>query len=330
MAGPGGRSWGDTTIRGQRDRGTGLLNNELYVGRLVWNRCSYVKDPRTGKRLARPNPPDQWEVVEVPELRIIADDLWERVKARQKDVCFEIAKDADGNALNRSHRRRYLFSGLLKCGICGGGYTIIGLERYGCATRRSKGTCANDRTIKRRAIEERVLSGLEDRLMAPELVEAFVEEYRKETNRLAAAAEQGRFANERSLAAVERKIKSILKAVEDGMYNPSMKDRLTDLEARKAELGSTLAAPRPGPLRLHPNLPHVYRDKVANLVAALNDESIKAEAMELIRSLVDKVVLSPDGESPNLNAILHGDLATILAFCEGAKDKQRQPAESEY
>ena len=56
IPGPGGRPWGDTTIRGQVDRGTGILNNTLYVGRLSWNRCSYVKDPATGKRLARINP----------------------------------------------------------------------------------------------------------------------------------------------------------------------------------------------------------------------------------------------------------------------------------
>jgi hypothetical protein len=34
----------------------GLLNNSLYVGRLEWNRCSYVKDPSTGNRVVRPNP----------------------------------------------------------------------------------------------------------------------------------------------------------------------------------------------------------------------------------------------------------------------------------
>ena len=28
-----------------RPRGTGILNNELYIGRLVWNRLRYVKDP---------------------------------------------------------------------------------------------------------------------------------------------------------------------------------------------------------------------------------------------------------------------------------------------
>ena len=37
ILGPGGRPWGDTTIRGHALRGTGILRNELYVGRLVWN-----------------------------------------------------------------------------------------------------------------------------------------------------------------------------------------------------------------------------------------------------------------------------------------------------
>ena len=84
VPGPDGRAWRDTTIRGQLDRGTGILNNALYAGRLEWNRCAYVKDPRTGKRVARPNPRDQWEVVPVPELRIIDDALWDAVKARQE------------------------------------------------------------------------------------------------------------------------------------------------------------------------------------------------------------------------------------------------------
>ena len=84
VPGPDGRPWIDTTIRGQVDRGTGILNNTLYIGRLVWNRCSYVKDPRTGKRVARLNPPEQYETVEVPDLRIVDDELWQAVKARQR------------------------------------------------------------------------------------------------------------------------------------------------------------------------------------------------------------------------------------------------------
>jgi hypothetical protein len=56
---PDCRFWNDTTIRGQRDRGTGILNNPIYIGRLEWNRTSYVKNPRTGKRIARVNPPEK-------------------------------------------------------------------------------------------------------------------------------------------------------------------------------------------------------------------------------------------------------------------------------
>jgi site-specific DNA recombinase len=83
---PDHRFWSDTTIRGQRDRGTGLLNNPIYIGRLEWNRTSYVKDPRTGKRIARVNPLDQREIVDIPELRIVDDELWAAVKARQEQI----------------------------------------------------------------------------------------------------------------------------------------------------------------------------------------------------------------------------------------------------
>jgi site-specific DNA recombinase len=145
ISGPDRRPWGDTTIRGQAERGTGVLNNSLYVGRLEWNRCSYVKDPRTGKRVARPNPPEKWEITEVPHLCIVDNALWQRVKERQKMLRFEITRDVVGNALNRVHRRHFLLSGLLVCGSCGGGYTIVGRDRYGCAAHRSKGTCTNAR-----------------------------------------------------------------------------------------------------------------------------------------------------------------------------------------
>jgi len=59
VAGPQGKKWGPSTIYGNWRRGTGVLNNELYIGKLVWNRQSYIKDPATGKRQARPNPSDE-------------------------------------------------------------------------------------------------------------------------------------------------------------------------------------------------------------------------------------------------------------------------------
>ncbi len=119
VPGPDCRQWRDTTIRGQVDRGTGLLNNQIYIGKLVWNRTSYVKNPRTGRRVARINPPEMHESVEIPDLRIVSDDLWNRVKIRQEAMRIAIGRDDDGNALNRVHRRKFMFRGLLVCGECG-------------------------------------------------------------------------------------------------------------------------------------------------------------------------------------------------------------------
>jgi site-specific DNA recombinase len=86
IVGPDGNLWNGSTIRGHVKRGTGLINNELYVGRLVWNRQRCVKDPSTGRRVSRMNAESEWIVTEVPELRIIDDELWQAVKARQSEI----------------------------------------------------------------------------------------------------------------------------------------------------------------------------------------------------------------------------------------------------
>ena len=114
IPGPSGGPWRDTAIRGHFTRGTGILNNELYVGRLVWNRLTYLKDPASGRRRSRLNPQDLWIIQEVPALRIVDDTLWEAVKARQGAI-----RDSDRVANARAtrfwerRRSRHLLSGLV-------------------------------------------------------------------------------------------------------------------------------------------------------------------------------------------------------------------------
>ncbi len=83
VPGPRGAHWRDAAIRGSRERGTGVLNNELYVGRIVWNRREFVKDPDMERRVAQSNAREDWVLREVPELRIVEDQLWSRVKTQQ-------------------------------------------------------------------------------------------------------------------------------------------------------------------------------------------------------------------------------------------------------
>ena len=125
IPGPNGKAWGDTTIRGHVRRGTGVVNNELYAGVLVWNRLRYIKNPATGKRVSRVNPESEWIRTEVPDLRIVDEGLWQAAR-RQEEIPRQFENVTKGvrayraRHVNELRRPAFLFSGLLKCGCCDG------------------------------------------------------------------------------------------------------------------------------------------------------------------------------------------------------------------
>lgn len=98
VVGPRGQVWRGTAIRGHRQRGTGILNNELYIGRLVFNRLAYRKNPVSERRVSRLNSPEQHIVQEIPALRIVSDALWKRVKRRQANRKGEDARRLTGKS----------------------------------------------------------------------------------------------------------------------------------------------------------------------------------------------------------------------------------------
>ena len=59
-----------------------ILKNEKYKGTYIWNRTKTIKDPMTGKTKQIPRPQKEWVVREVPELKIIKKELWEKVQNR--------------------------------------------------------------------------------------------------------------------------------------------------------------------------------------------------------------------------------------------------------
>ena len=88
---------------------------------------------------------------------------------------------ARANRLNGAHRPRHLLSGVFECGVCGGPYSMRGQDPYGCSNHIMTGTCSNGRGIRRSVIEERVLAGLKDWLMAPEVAAEAMRAYAEET-----------------------------------------------------------------------------------------------------------------------------------------------------
>ncbi|MGB8843560.1 MAG: recombinase family protein [Aliidongia sp.] len=316
VPGPQGSEWGPTTIHGNPKRGVGILNNELYVGRLVWNRLRYLKDPDTGKRVSRLNPETEWVTQDVPALRIVDQEVWAAAKVRQKALALGPAEPGL-NALTERRRPKTLFAGLVKCGCCGGSYTMISKDLLGCATARAKGTCDNRLNIRRDAFEASVLNGLRSHLMEPELFKEFCEEFTREANRLRIERGADLTAMREETPRIDRELEKLLTAIKAGGPIQAIVDDMKRLEARKAELAGLLANAEEPPPLLHPNMAEIYRQRISTLYESLQDEATKAEAAETFRMLVDQVTLMP--ETDTLAIILRGDLAAMLTFASNKK-----------
>jgi len=309
IPGPRGGYWNASTINGSRQRANGILNNQLYIGRIVYNRQRFVKDPETGKRVSRLNPPDQWISVEVPGLRIVDNQLWERVQALKGRY--------SSHQGNKRQTRKRLLSGLIKCGLCHGGMTIMRRDRYYCSARHERGTCDNSTGIDVQQLEDRVLGGLKDLMIGNEhLLAAFVKEFNAELQRLRKERHGRERGLHQELKRVERGIKRCVDFIVHGSGNPaSVSAELSALEHRKAELDAELRASETGGVvEVHPNLPQLYRQKVEHLREALADEETRPMATTLIRSLIDRIEVVPGGKRGEANVEIVGGLATVLNF----------------
>ena len=96
-----------------------------------------------------------------------------------------------------------------------------------------------------------------------------------------------------------------------------MKDELNADAKRREELEARLkVADEPPPL-LHPSMADVYRSKVEELASALQREDTRLEASEMLRGLIDSIVLMP--ERGQLRIELRGKLAAMLTAAQQTK-----------
>ncbi|MBL4871942.1 MAG: recombinase family protein [Rhodobacteraceae bacterium] len=306
---PRGGQWNASTIHGSRQRRNGILNNELYVGRLVWNRQRFVKDPDTGKRQSRLNPPEEWITIEVPDLRIIGQDVWKQAQALKARYA--------SHAGNKRQTKKRLLTGLVKCGCCGGNMTIARKDRYYCAARREKGTCNASHGIAAAEVESRVLDGLRDILVGNEaLIKEFTATLKAELANLKKHQNGGQHNLARELADVERGITRLISFITSGDGAPeSVRSELAKLEEHKAHILSQKARLAVSPVvAFHPNYADLYHRKIKELGQLLSDEDSRHEAMVAIRSLVDRIEVRASAKRGKCDLILVGALAGILAF----------------
>jgi len=216
-----------------------ILRNEKYNGTFVFNRSSRKV---AGKRNNHESKPDE-EVIRIPGgcPAIIPMELWDKVKSKLTDN-----KRAPGSY---GAKTVYLLSGIIYCGSCGG--AMVGNKSkggrnkdiysyYECGTKRRLKTCSM-KPVNKVFIEDHVVNALYDTLFSDEVInqvaKAIHDHIAKQDREIPKLIK----ALEKQIAAVESELKNIVNAIAMGMFHPSMKSKMDELESSKAILSIRLA-----------------------------------------------------------------------------------------
>lgn len=243
-----------------------ILHNERYIGRVIWNRSAWIKDPDTGKRIRRERPESEWVVQRCEAL--VDERTWARVQARFR------SHESKGGV------RRYLLSGLLECAICGSKMVVMGggQHRYICGAHHSGGqyACANTVTVPRLIAEACILEPVMQELLSPEAIAAGV--------RMLAAA---RKASEAPAPRDSEEVVTLQRLVREGILSPDTAAPALAEARRKAQQPTPTLVPWPSE--------KLWRETVANMRDVLTGDDVRA-AREVLREIVGPVRLRP-GES---------------------------------
>lgn len=312
---PTGGKWNASSINGSRERGIGILHNEIYAGRLVWNSVRMVRDPDTGRRLSRSNEDGSRTVTDVPELAIVSADLWARAQARS-------AERGGGQPWQNRKVRRPL-SGLLRCGACGAGMSAMGADKSGrrrirCSGHKERGDCPDPATYYLDTIEKAVLDQLTAEMRHPSLLAEYAREYHAERQRLAADTIARRAEIERRLSAIGKEADRITDWLIQGVGDVNRLDRrakelMAEEQALTAQLSSVEEAPNV--IALHPQALAHFERQLHALSGALGraiDLDIQ-EAAAAIRDLVETVTLRKN-EDGSISIEILGHLNGLLSI----------------
>jgi site-specific DNA recombinase len=313
---PRGSAWNTSTINGNMQRGGGILLNDLYVGRIVWNKVRMVKDPSTGRRISRPNPKSEHRTADAPHLRIVDDATWQaaqRIKQKHSTT--------HGPAKGRPKRP---FSGLLRCASCGGSMVMAGGkngDRVQCSAFKEKGTCKNGRRVPVAKIESLVLAGLRDNLTNPAAITAFVDAYNGERQRLKKQATTDRNRLERRTGEIKRELDRLVDAIAKGtMPLDIIAPRMNELKSEHDQITAELQdmTQEPNVIALHPAALQRYKCAVTDLASALATDNALLEnpapVFDAIRTLVSTVIVTAPPNSQAFGVEVKGRLAELCGI----------------
>jgi site-specific DNA recombinase len=298
-----------------------ITKNELYHGVRFWNRSQKVLNPSEGTKVKRNKPQSEWVRVDVPQLRIVSEELWEQVQELNQRMKDKIYGRRLGGFNRTEASRTYLFSGPLTCGLCGGKFSvIIGGKacRYGCRNHRFRNTCTNKVTILRNRLEQQLIDAISKNLLDPRLEQQRIRDFSAQLKAMIELEEKlasESASNSPMLTAeradLEKQAIRLADAIGQHGYSSVLPAQLSKVESRIGEIDRLLSA-RPAP-----KLPTFTDEQIAEFLRqeckdfcdalAGDPEFARQEIQKRIKSLVLTPKDTPEG--PVLE--VSGDVALL-------------------
>lgn len=210
-----------------------ILKNEKYIGVYVYNKKQRVIENGVKKNISHSN--DDIIRIEngVPSIvdKAIFINANEMLKGRnQRGVGVTRAKET------------YLLSGKLFCGECSGymnGARFRGGSNkhlyviYECSNRRQKKNNCIKKMVNRDSIENKVIDILETEMFSDKSINEKLDELEKRILGLKNTIPDDIKQFEAELCGINRQIDNMVSAIANGMFHPSMKAKMDELENQK-------------------------------------------------------------------------------------------------
>ncbi len=314
-----------TMMSGEMRRTVALQAHRGLAGNVAEGKnaggLSYRLHPTTQKRVSRLRPREEWIFADVARLRIVDDELWDRVKKRQAGLRSNrkgTSGTESGSAKrwpHHSRRPKYLLSGVLFCASCGGKLTIAGTGRkyYYCQRAKEEGpsACSGMIGLPQIEAENAILAGMKRDLMQPEAVEAFRAEYAAALATATDRVSEERTRLERQLRQIEKQIANATSLIMAGVNSQALIAELTKAEAEKTAVSARLEHLAKPQAELPADLNRRYAAIVRELEATLAKPELIMQGIDIMKTLVERVVVEEAPEGGHV-LDLQDDLARML------------------
>ena len=228
--------------------------------------------------------------------------------------------DRNGLSVSQSLRRRkYLLSGLLRCGKCGGNLTIAGTasaKRYYCANAKEKGpaVCTGMGGLSARLAEEVVLHGLRRELMTDEAYGSFKAAFTRHLREAKRAATETVKVRDEAIRKLESEKRNLINAIKGGRASDILLGELDDTARRLDELLRERSESTPPNIDLPDDLPTVYRRLVRDLIGTLNDEGVAGRASDSLRDMITEIIVTHEPEKGYHILEVFGNIVAMLTL----------------